>query len=107
MEIKKSAALPSDMDRIESIKNKIESIHSTFHNLVGTANKKKQKIALLQYEMEQLPAEGYVNAELPFGAAVKLPPDIARDLIMQEINSTYDSISHLTNAVEVLKNGKG
>ena len=57
--------------------------------------------------MEALPAEGYVNAELPFGAVVKLPPDIARDLIMQEINSTYDSISHLTNAVEVLKNGKG
>ena len=107
MEIKKSAALPSDMDRIESIKNKIESIHSTFHNLVGTANKKKQKIALLQYEMEHLPEEGYVAAVLPFGAVVKLPPDIARDLIMQEINSTYDSISHLLNAVEVLKNGKG
>ena len=106
MKINKSAASPSDMDRIESIKNKIGSIHSTFNNLVGTVNEKKQKIALLQYEMEQLPEEDYVVA-LPFGAVVKLPPDIARDLIMQEINSTYDSISHLTNAVEVLKNGKG
>ena len=107
MKINKSAASPSDMDRIESIKNKIGSIHSTFNNLVGTVNEKKQKIALLQYEMEQLPEEDCVAAVLPFGAVVKLPPDIARDLIMQEINSTYDSISHLTNAVEVLKNGKG
>lgn len=106
MKINKSAASPSDMDRIESIKNKIGSIHSTFHNLVGTVNEKKQKIALLQYEMEQLPEDVHVNAVLPFGAVVKLPIDIARDLIMQEINSTYDSISHLMNALEVLKNGK-
>ena len=106
MEINTLAASPSDMDRIESIKNKIGSIHSTFHNLVGTVNEKKQKIALMQYEMEQLPEDVYVSAVLPFGVVVKLPIDIARDLIMQEINSTYDSISHLMNAVEVLKNGK-
>ena len=106
MEIKKSAALPSDIDKIESIKNKIGSIHSTFHNLVGTVNEKKQKIALLQYEMEQLPEECYVAAVLPFGAVVKLPLDIARDLIMQEINSTYDGLSHLMKALEVMKNGK-
>ena len=107
MQIKKSAALPSDIDKIESIKREIGSIHSIFHSCTVTINERKQKIISLQNEMEALPAEGCVNAELPFGAVVKLPPDIARDLIMQEINSTYDSISHLTNAVEVLKNGKG
>ena len=107
MKINKSAASPSDMDRIESIKREIGSLHSTFHSCTVTINERKQKIISLQNEMEALPAECYVNAELPFGAVVKLPPDIARDLIMQEINSTYDSISHLTNAVEVLKNGKG
>ena len=107
MKINKSAASPSDMDRIESIKREIGSLHSIFHSYAVTINERKQKIISLQNEMEALPAEGYVNAELPFGAVVKLPPDIARDLIMQEINSTYDSISHLLNAVEVLKNGKG
>ena len=107
MKINKSAASPSDMDRIESIKREIGSLHSIFHSCTVTINERKQKIISLQNEMKALPAEGYVNAELPFGAVVKLPPDIARDLIMQEINSTYDSISHLTNAVEVLKNGKG
>ena len=107
MEIKESAALPSDIDKIESIKREIGSIHSIFHSCTVTINERKQKIISLQNEMEALPAEGYVAAVLPSGSIVRLPPDIARDLIMQEINSTYDSISHLTNAVEVLKNGKG
>lgn len=106
MEIKKSAASPSDMDRIESIKNKIGNLHSIFNSCTVTINDKKQKIALMQYEMEQLPEDVYVNAVLPFGVVVKLPLDIARDLIMQEINSTYDSLSHLMKALEVLKNGK-
>ena len=107
MQIKKSAALPSDIDKIESIKREIGSIHSIFHSCTVTINERKQKIISLQNEMEALPAEGCVNAELPFGAVVKLPPDIARDLIMQEINSTYDGLSHLMKALEVMKNGKG
>ena len=106
MEIKKSAASPSDIDKIGCINREISSLHSIFQSLTETINDRKQKIALLQYEMEHLPEEGYVAAVLPFGAVVKLPLDIARDLIMQEINSTYDSISHLLNAVEVMKNGK-
>ena len=107
MKINKSAASPSDIDKIESIKREIGSIHSIFHSCTVTINERKQKIALLQYEMEHLPEEGYVAAVLPFGAVVNLPLDIARDLIMQEINSTYDSLSHLVKALEVMKNGKG
>ena len=107
MKINKSAASPSDIDKIESIKREIGSIHSIFHSCTVTINERKQKIALLQYEIEQLPEEGYVAAVLPYDSVVRLPPDIARDLIMQEINSTYDSLSHLVKALEVMKNGKG
>lgn len=106
MEIKKSAASPSDIEKIESTKREISSLHSIFQSCTETINERKQKIALLQYEMEQLPEEGYAAAVLPFGAVVKLPPDIACDLIMQEINSTHDSLSHLMKALEVMKNGK-
>lgn len=106
MEIKKSAASPSDIDKIGCINREISSLHSIFKSCTETINARKQKIALLQYEMEHLPEDVCINAVLPFGAVVKLPLDIARDLIMREINSTYDSISHLMNAVEVLKNGK-
>ena len=106
MKINKSAALPSDMDKIGYINREISSLHSIFQSCTETINDRKQKIALLQYEMEQLPEEGYVAAVLPYDSIVRLPADIARDLIMREINSTYDSLSHLVKALEVMKSGK-
>ena len=106
MEINTLAALPSDIEKIESINREISSLHSIFQSLTETINERKQKIFSLQNELEAIPAEGYVHAELPFGSMVKMPPDIARDLIMREINSTYDSISHLMKALEMMKNGK-
>ena len=106
MKINKSAASPSDIEKIESTKREISSLHSIFQSCTETINDRKQKIALLQYEMEQLPEEGYVAAVLPYGSIVRLPLDIARDLIMREINSTYDSLSNLMKALEVMKNGK-
>ena len=106
MEINKSAALPSDMDKIGYINREISSLHSIFQSCTETINERKQKIFSLQNEIEAITAEGYVPAVLPFGSIVKLPPDIARDLIMREINSTHDSLSHLMKALEVMKNGK-
>ena len=106
MEINTLAALPSDIEKIESINREISSLHSIFQSLTETINERKQKIYSLQNELEAIPAGSHVPAELPFGSIVKMPPDIARDLIMREINSTYDSVSHLVKALEVMKNGK-
>ena len=106
MEIKKLVVPPSDMEKIDSINREISSLHSIFQSCTETINERKQKIFSLQNEMEAISADSHVPAELPFGSIVKMPPDIARDLIMREINSTYDSVSHLMKALEVMKNGK-
>ena len=106
MEINKLEALPYDIEKIESINREISSLHSIFQSCTETINERKQKIFSLQNEMEAISADSHVPAELPFGSMVKMPPDIARDLIMQEINSTYDSISNLMKALELMKNGK-
>lgn len=106
MEINKLADYPCDMDKIESINREISSLHSIFQSCTETINDRKQKIFSLQSELEAIAADSHVPVELPFGSMVKMPHDIARDLIMQEINSTYDSLSNLMKVLDVMKNGK-
>ena len=82
MEINKLADSPCDMDKIESINREISSLHSIFQSLTETINERKQNIFSLQNELEAITAGYHVPAQLPFGSMVKMPPDIAREIII-------------------------